>query len=318
MATSLKHYAFAALALTGVYSAQLSVGFFSHDDAARTIAQVEIVELTLENVTEQIHKRDKELKDKAAAIKSDIANASSDMSVSELKELHQRHKQIEKDVLSDNSAFERSVEALVAAQDAEFDRFQIDEALAQLRHSYALIYGAFDFAKLEQTTDQARDREAVARDQKIQKLEGLLCEQNREVRSLRDELSAKLDELRELVSTQQPATQAPNFFSPFQFPFFQSPFQMSAMGPMGSMGSMGQGMNSWMSPFSFMLGADSGYTQNNFYGQTSFNAFSMPAVRPEMFQQQAREPSQVEAPLQGMNFIPSVERSNGLQESFSL
>lgn len=326
MSKSIKHYAFAALALTGVYSAQLSIGFFSPDDAARTIAQVEGAqqEVTLENVVELIRAKNQKLLEEAERVRGEMGLVSAEVPVEELKEIYKKQKEIKKDLSRSSIDLSTTAQILMNSQDADFDRSAIEGALLELEHSSAVFSDAFDFERLTLITDEARDFEAIKREKRIEKLQGLLCEQNREMTSLKDELSQKLEDIRELVSAQDDsqadATSAFATNFPMSFPWtqLQQPFA--------------QQMNPWMSPFSFMFGGQNqqgfgGYTQNNFYGQTSFNAFALPQMQ-MMFggqnqqqQQQSREPSQVISapPSQGNFFIPNAPRNPiSQQESFTL
>lgn len=313
MAFKFKNYAFAVTAMVGVYSAQITVGFLPTDDAVRTIAQVEVqAVLSAENIMDEIAKQSGSLDSKLEKHEALMAKIEELTKVKQLKELKAEHSQLVKNSVESHDLFKKNVEAFVAAQSEEFDRSAIEEAMANLDEKQFKLTESFASFKVDEAIAIARDNEADERDSKISELQGLLCEQRQSLSDLKDELSKKLSEITDLIgSREEPSsalasTQLELPWAQLQMPFSQffNPFSFLSGGlnQFSSIPGMGQQM-------SFGLGMNSGLTQNNFYGPTSFNAYNF--MLPQM-QVPMREPSQVQAhqpPLDIM--IPSVDRGAG-------
>ncbi len=299
MSFSFKHYAFAATALAGVYSAQLSVGFFQPDDAVRTIAQVEEqVVLTAENIVEEINKKSLKKAEKLEAIKAQLAKIEEVSDSKELKALLAQHKADLKAAIESHDIFKTDVENFIAAQEDTFDISAIEESMMKLSEEQLKLISEFNNQKFEEAIVVAKDKEEAQRDEKISSLEQMLCQQKESLTALKDELSEKLSKLTDLISSTDQKPE-PTIYDPgFAMPWAQMPmpFQMM-MNPFSFlMGSNSQqagnpysmGMDpgfGLMDMSAFGLGG-SGMTQNNFYGPTSFNAFN------SMMMPQRREPSQ--------------------------
>ncbi|MBH48208.1 MAG: hypothetical protein CME71_08570 [Halobacteriovorax sp.] len=326
MAFSFKHYAFAATALAGIYSAQISLNFIQPDHADRTIAQVQSqVELTAENIVEEINKQNEAAKAGIAKAEEQLQKASESGKVAELKEIKAKHQQDLKDAMESDELFKKNVENFLAAQVAEFDRSAIDEAMANLSEQRLAHLASFNKQKIESLIVEARDSEAAARDQKMGALEAMLCQQKESLSALKDELSGKLEELSKLISSSSSSSvvaQGEDIYSPdFQMPWAQMPNPFATM--MNPFSFLSGGMNNFMgmgqqSSMFGMGGGFPGFTQNNFYGPTSFNAYNLAMPRMPMGQ---REPSQVQmaAPVQQQQqahvpaanvMIPTFERTS--------
>ena len=333
MAFSFKHYAFAATALAGIYSAQISLNFVHSDHADRTIAQVQSqVELTAENIVEEINKQNEAAKAGIAKAEEQLQKASESGKVAELKEIKAKHQQDLKDAMESDDLFKKNVENFLAAQVAEFDRSAIDEAMANLSEQRLAHLASFNKQKIESLIVEARDSEAAKRDEKMGALEAMLCQQKESLSALKDELSAKLEELSKLISSSSSSSavaQGEDIYSPdFQMPWAQMPNPFATMmnpfsflsGGMNNFMGMGMGQQSSM----FGMGGSAGFTQNNFYGPTSFNAYNLAMPRMPMGQ---REPSQVQmaAPVQQQQahvpaanvMIPTFERTSVPVETLS-
>lgn len=316
MAFKFKNYAFAATAMMGVYSAQLMVGFLPSDDAVRTIAQVEAqVVLSAENVMAEIEKQSQAITARLEKHESFKAKIEELSKVKELKKLEAQHSKLVQDSVESHDLFKKNVEAFVAAQSEEFDRSAIEEAMANLDEKQFNLTVSFASFKVEDAIAVARDNEAEQRDSKISELQGLLCEQRQNIADLKDELSKKLSEITDLISSkkEEQATTA-LASSEFELPWaqMQSPFSQffnpfsflsGGLSQFSSIPGMGQQM-------SFGMGMSNGYTQNNFYGPTSFNAYSF--MLPKM-QMPMREPSQIQTHQPPADLmIPSVDRGTGI------
>ncbi len=305
MSFSFKHYAFAATALAGVYSAQISIGFFQPDDAVRTIAQVEEqVVLTAENIVEEINKRAASRGKKLEEVKAQIAKIEEVSSSKELKALLAQHNADSKAAFLSHEAFKKEVDNFIAAQDESFDASAIEEAMMKLSEEQLKLISEFSYQKFEEAIVVAKDKEEAQRDEKISSLELMLCQQKESLTALKDELSEKLSKLTDLISSADQKPE-PTIYDPgFAMPWAQMPmpFQMM-MNPfsflMGSSSQAGSPYSMGMDPgfglmdmSGFGLG-NNGFTQNNFFGPTSFNAFN------SMMMPQRREPSQsaVQAPI---------------------
>lgn len=296
MAFSFKHYAFAATALVGVYSAQISVGFIGHDHAERTIAQVAVqVELTSENVMEQIAKQNESILERISKAEEQLQQAQEISKVSELKDLKAKHKKHLSESLESYDLFQKNVDNFLATQVAEFDRTAIDEAMANLSQAQLNLSSSFNQSKIEEFIVAARDNEAAARDEKMGTLQAMLCQQKESLSALKEELSDKLAELTKLISSssdQGVAARGEDIYSPnFQMPWTQMSSPFAAM--MNPFSFLSGGMNNFMGMQDMGqmdFGRGLGFTQNNFYGPTSFNTYSM--MMPKMPQQRQRGPSQ--------------------------
>lgn len=329
MSFSIKHYAFAVTALAGIYSAQISVGFFSGDHAQRTIAQIdEQVVLSAENIEAEIAKKSESKLAKIEAIKAELEKISEVSDSKELKELLANHREDLKFQIESYDLFKKNVETFIAAQADDFDVSAIEASMIKLSEEQLQLVSSYDAKKFEEAIVVAKDKEEAARDQKISSLEQMLCQQKESLTALKDELSAKLSELTELISSTDRKPE-PTIYDPgFAMPWAQMPMPFQMM----------------MNPFSFMMGSqfggaemsnpyqmgmdpgfglmdmsgfglgNSGYTQNNFYGPTSFNAFNY-------LNTMKREPSQAEKPahVPAANvFVPNVNRTTVPEVSATL
>ena len=338
MAFSFKHYAFAATALAGIYSAQISLNFVSNDHAQRTIAQVQSqVELTAENIVVEIEKQNEASKAGIAKAEEQLQKASESGKVAEIKELKAKHQQDLKDAMEVDELFKKNVENFLAAQVAEFDRTAIDEAMANLSEQRLLHLAAFNKRKFDDLIVEARDSEAAKRDEKMGALEAMLCQQKESLSALKEELSSKLEELTKLISSSSRSSvvaQGEDIYSPdFQMPWAQmanpfatmmNPFSFLSGGMNNFMG-MGMGMDQQSQMFG-MGGGFPGFTQNNFYGPTSFNAFNMAMPRmpmpqrgpSQMQQAAAQQAAQVQAHIPAADvMIPAATRSTVPEESLA-
>lgn len=333
MSFSFKHYAFAAVALAGVYSAQISVGFISGDHAVRTIAQIdEQVVLTAENIMQEIAKKSESKLAKIEDVKAQLIKIDEISDSKELKEILANHKEDLKLQIESYDLFKNSVDAFIAAQIDDFDISAIEASMIKLSEEQLQLVSSYDAKKIEQAIVVAKDKEEQARDQKISSLEQMLCQQKESLTALKDELSAKLTELTDLISSTdrkpEPTIYDPGFAMPWaQMPM---PFQMM-MNPFSFLMGSQFGGQQMSNPYSmgmdpgfglmdmsgFGLG-NNGYTQNNFYGPTSFNAYNylntMNSARgPSQAQQQ--QPAHIP---DASVVIPSVDRTTVPEVSATL
>ncbi len=331
MSFSFKHYAFAVTALAGIYSAQISVGFIGGDHAQRTIAQIdEQVVLSAENIEAEIAKRSESKIAKIEAIKADIERIGEISDSKELKELLANHREDLKFQIESYDLFKKNVETFIAAQTDDFDVSAIEASMIKLSEEQLQLVSSYDAKKFEEAIVIAKDKEEEARDQKISSLEQMLCQQKESLTALKDELSAKLSELTELISSTDRKPE-PTIYDPgFAMPWAQMPMPFQMM----------------MNPFSFMMGSQfggaemsnpyqmgmdpgfglmdmsgfglggNGYTQNNFYGPTSFNAYNNLSNF-----NMSRGPSQAEKPAHvpaANAFVPNVDRTTVPEVSATL
>ena len=312
MAASFKHYIFALSALAGVYSAQLTVGIFSSDDGERTIAQVESqVTLSQENVLAQITKKQESISANIALVELQLKEASELKTLKSLKELRQKHEKLKRESAESQELFKNNVQTFLATQDDTFDPAQVEEGMAVIAGLEDQLSDAFNLSMID-------EKIAEHRDNTIDSLQSLVCEQRLSISSLKDDLSSKIAELSKLIESrrEQPSSLfSPNFampwtqmFQPFSQHFNPFSFFMGGFGPLMNMG--GQDLGSAMA-----------LTQNNFYGKVSFDQYSFKL--PE-FKQAARDPSQVQNAPQVQQhvppaelIVPSADRGQTGSESFS-
>lgn len=310
MAFKFKNYAFAAVAMAGVYSAQITVGFLPTDDAVRTIAQVEVqAVLSAENIMDEIAKQSGSLDTKLEKHEALMAKIEELTKVKQLKELKAEHSQLVKNSVESHDLFKKNVEAFVAAQSEEFDRSAIEEAMANLDEKQFKLTESFASFKVDEAIAIARDNEADERDSKISELQGLLCEQRQSLSDLKDELSKKLSEITDLIASRE-APSAALTSTEFELPWAQLQMPFSQFfNPFSFLSGGTNPFSSMNEQMSSIFDASQGLTQNNFYGPTSFNAYSF--MLPEM-QMPMRNPSQTMiAPPVNLE-IPSVDRGTGI------
>ena len=288
MSKSYKPYAFAVLALAGVYSAQLTVDFMPQYDVIRSIAQEEVVELTAENVMAELEKHRQFLVVTSEKSSYQLADAEKTSDVSKLEEISKEHKKLHTELNESHRLFKLKVENFLSAQAEDFDRSAIEELMANLDEKHYQAESGFNFIRLKEVIAEAKEKRAKEHSEKIASLENMLCEQRQSIADLKEELSSKLSSLTELLTGRSFISSSPLTSPDFAMPWanLQAPFTQM------------------FNPFSFLFGGASqfqgfgqmpqfGLTQNNFYGKTSFESYSFKLPTLDQVQA-ARGPSQAQ------------------------
>lgn len=291
MSKSYKPYAFAVLALAGVYSAQLTVDFMPQYDVIRSIAQEEAVELTAENIKEEVEKHRQFVIDSKKASAEKLEEAKKLTDHKDILKIKKEYNKAQSSFYSEHYSKEAKLKSFISSLSEEEFKTELGKSMVEISELFFSDSSNPD----ELFEDLIADALALRADknaEKIASLETMLCEQRQSIADLKEELSSKLSGLTELLTGRSFISS-----SPLTSPDFDMPWANLQM-PFAQM----------FNPFSFLFGGANqfqgftqmpqfGLTQNNFYGKTSFENYSFKLPSLEQVQA-ARGPSQAQSPAQ--------------------